>query len=476
MKHLHRIFALALCLGLLLTGCAQEPPPETTPTASVPSLPEILALYDAARQTVEAAPALQLAVTLSRNRTVGGQTYTEQITESAAYDQGEDGSLLALVTQELGYGSFQTQYQEFYTGNRAYVSTNGVTFQGDLTADEFLSRHTPALLIDPALYSNVQFQLEGDQTVLHFAGPAALESWATDLPEVQLISAGGTVTLGADGTLLCSTYEAAYTCGDTVYALNVTAAPTLRAGNGLSLPEIPENRVTLDYLDAPRKILQTVGDVYTSQAISANQTSYLYSEFAPLVRTQNTQLDICGTGDHLQARTHYDVTVVDYSNTPQYTSELQTYAGGILSTVVNDGEAHNTAQDTDKIRMTYEDAVLSPVLTLDLIAGAQALVKGTTLQIYFTGNDLFAQNLCDGLYATFLKIDLDQYYSFTNNTADGYLHIDLTTGLPVAMGYCVSRTHQCGNVPHVLQYKLEQTITLSSPTAQDAIFGPTTEN
>ncbi len=471
MKSPCRIFALFLCLGLFLTGCAQEPSPETTPTVTIPPLAEALALYSNAREAIQNATDLQVATALSRTRTVRGQTYSEQITAHASYHQETDGSLQALVSQELRYGTFQTQYQEFFTDGCAYISANGAAFQSTVTADQFISRQTPASLIDPALYSEAQVLLENGLPVIQFTAPTALEHWATDFPDAQLVSASGTVTLGTDGTLSRSTYEAAYQCGDTAYTLSVTSAPTVGPDSNLTIPAIPEACVMLEYMDAPKRILQVVGDVYTSQAISASQTSYLYSEFAPLVRTQTSQLDIIGAGNGLQAKTQYDVTVVDYSNTPQHTVETQCYSGGTLSTVVNGGEPRSTSQSADKIRMTYEDTFLSPVLTLDLLAGANAVTEENLLKIQFNANDAFGQNLCDGIYATFLKIDLDQYYSFTNNTLMGYLYIDLTTGLPTAMGYHMSRTHQCGNVPHVLQYKLDQTISLSSPTALDTVTG-----
>ncbi len=468
MKRIALIFSLILCLGSLLCACNKD---DDTGTVGTSQLTQALALYTKAQTAIQNASDLQVTSQLSRQRAVGPDVYSETASSQASYRHGSDGTFLAHVAQNLTYGTFQMEYAEYHTGGNAYSTASGITFQGDLSSEEFLDRQIPALLIDPDLYGTAEVKAEDGLTILTFTAPTALEAWVTDISGAVPSSAAGTVTIGADGNLLRSTYEATYLCGTATYTLSVTSAPTLGLDAKLSerIPAPCDTCVALEYFDTPKRILQVVGDVYTSQSITASYTSRLYSEFAPVVRTQNSQYDIFGSGAELLAKTQHDVTVIDYSNTPQQTTETGLYSGGILTTTVNGGDPRNTSISPEQIRISYEDALLSPVFMLNYLASAQATMDGHILQIQFSGNDTFAQNLCDGIYATFLKTNLDQYYSFTNDLAEGYLYIDRYTCLPVAMGYNMQRTHQFGAVPYVLQYQMDQTITLSSDAAHGNI-------
>ena len=472
---------LVLCAALLagIAGCGEEPVVETTlATEKTITQSEALALYAQACEPILNAPDLTITVALEENRTVGTQTYCRKIDETLSYSGKGTDRMMASSVQQLTYGTFKTQYAEFYHAGSGYCQTNGSTFRARMQANTFLDRQTPALLLDGDRYGSVSAELVGDNTVITFFAPHSLEDWVDTSDDAQMIAASGTAVINGQGQLISTAYQAQYSCADVMYEIKITATPVPGAVQTLQadISSLPENCLTLSYFDAPKRILQVVGDVYTSEALSASYTETLYSAAYARWRTQNSSFDLFGSGDDFMAKTQYEVSLTDYTNTATTKTEIKTFRDGSCMVSINGADAvEQSGVTAQTMRTGCEDAILAALFTPNHILDAAVSDTGDFLCIRFTGNDAFTANLCSGIYSMF-NANLDDWAeSFTTEDAGGYLCLNKYTGLPTALGISLSRTHIIDGVAYSLNYQLDQTMELSSSDAYENITGQAPE-
>ena len=468
MKKRTRFMVVILCIALLLSLAACHKPDDTP---SVSAEEKALLRYQQICNSVNTASDLTVEAEYSLIRTVDGQAYSEVFTEAAAYRGLGTDDAMASVVQQIAFGPYQTQYTEAYYQNTAYCQTDGISFCTDMTIQQFVDRQIPAVLVDAALYDTVKVDKLFGNTTITFSQPKQLESWATDQAGAKMISATGTVALDTEDNLLKTTYTAQFSCGTTVYDLQVTASVKLEAALW-TFDEALSKSSVLSYFDAPRKILQVVGDVYTATAMSAEYTESVYSAAFARSRSQTSRFDTYGVGDDFLARSSYEVINTDYSNTPVTTAEVVIYQDGICTSSLNGAAPTVREGITAETMRTYcEDAVLAALFTPNHIKNAKLTEKEGQLRIDFAGNTAFADFVCSNIYAIF-NANLDTYaQSYTTPKASGYLIIDKETGLPTALGIALERIHVAGEVSYSLTYALDQTMQLSSTQAYENITG-----
>jgi hypothetical protein len=182
MKHIFRLIAAILSCGLLLSLAACDDP-EPAPTE--PAVPAV-AVYDAARAQLLAAPNRLLNYTITNTYTTGGQSYTESTTGTASYSDFGADNMVAVIEEQLRYGSVTADYLLSFCNNQSYSRISGSIFGTALTAADFVAGQLPAVLMDPALYGSITRTVNADGSVIHFAQPTALEGWV-DVPKNTII-------------------------------------------------------------------------------------------------------------------------------------------------------------------------------------------------------------------------------------------------------------------------------------------------
>ena len=472
-----RLLLLCLTLFLVLSGCGEETPPETAPTVTEPIV-ELTPQekYTLSREQLYTVPELTATVTYTKTRQVNGELYSEKMTSIMSCRDVGTSQVAAAVKQDVSFGNYTTQYAEYFKAGSAYCAVSGSYFQNkNMTWKDFTARQLPLGLLDAGLYSSVAVEeTEEGQTKLLFTGASKLESWVCSEANAVLLSASGTALMDAEGNLLQTTYTAQYSLDETVYQIDVTSniskgvVVTLDA----DLSAIPASCPAINYFDAPRKLLQVVGDVYTSQSMTVKYTESLYSAAYARRRSQTSTFDTYGIGADFMARSMYEVTLLDYSNTADVNSEVVTFLDGSCVSSINGAEGvvrpNITAQ---QMREYCEDSILAALFTPNHILDAEVSDNGEFLTIRFTGNDAFVDKLCTSIYSMF-GANLDHYAeSFTTPTASGYLCISKRTGLPTALGISLSRIHVIDGVSCPLNYQLDQMMQLSSATAYETITG-----
>ena len=472
-----RLLSLCLMLCLTLSACGDKTPAETEPPATEPVIElTVQEKYMKAREDLYAVPELTATVDFTKTRQVNGETYSEKMTSVMSCKDVGTSQVAASVKQNVTFGNYETEYAEYFKTGSVYCAVSGSYFQAkNMTWRDFSARQLPLGLLDAANYAFITTEeMENGQIRYSFTEPKVLESWACTEEDAVLVTASGTAIMDAEGNLLQSTYQAQYTIDEVPYQLEVTSVITKEVVDTLDadLNAIVTNCPAITCFDAPRMLLQVVGDVYTSQAMSVKYTESLYSAAYARRRSQTSTFDTYGSGASFIARSMYEVSLLDYSNTADVNSEVVTFLNGSCTSSINGAEAvvrpNITAQ---QMREYCEDSILAALFTPNYLLNAEITENDEFICIRFTGNDAFAEAMCTSIYNMF-GANLDHYAeSFTTPTAGGYLCINKHTGLPTAMGIELSRIHVIGGVSCALNYQLDQTMQLSSATAYEAITG-----
>lgn len=476
MKHLLPL--LLLVLALLLTGCNQEIPEETTAPTQATTEPTVAVdyytLYTQAAESITQHQVLVLDLRYSETRTVGGVSYPKAGVGTAIYSNIGTDSMDALIVEDLTFGSFQATYTQSYLNGMAYTQTSGTSFASQMAPGDFLSYQIPAVLLDSSLYSSITWEPTGGNRIAYrFSDATGFEAWAKISPDAQLVEASGQAIIDETGTLRESSYRLSYTLGNIPCQLEVKVILSFAdMGTASQHPTYPETCVQLDAYLAPRLILQTVGAVYHTENITGTQTETIYCEAATLARTQQTQVDAFGSDKDFMAQVGYTVSLANYAGTPTINTKVETFRDGKCFSAVNGGEPKAEQGITAKRMREYcEDLLLSCLLTPELITGAKAVDTGEFYVIQFTCQD----TLSDTVLADTIKLlglDLDNFaQSYTTETGTAYLSISKTTGLPVTLGRSFTRIHVIDGVSYRTTHQTDSSIFLPSDTAYSTITG-----
>lgn len=462
------LFFLFAGLLLLATGCNQQPQPTTLPvtqptTISTQPILSPAEKYARACEAVNAAGNLILSYAVEEIRQIGEDTYTEKTTGKASLSQVGQQNMTALVEESLSYGSYETEYTEVYCDGNAYVQVNDCAFGVHMSAADFVQRQFPALLLDAGLYNQLTETEESGTSVITFSNPSALEQWLR-VPEGELVNAEGKAFLNSLGVLTGMNYQATYFRNSTRYTYTVSVQ--VMAPQSLDLgavhPEHFGDVVWLQSMDAPKFLLRAVGSVYSGKNLHCASKETIFSEAIPMTYTQESFFTLLETEEDLQAEASYSVSFSDYREQVFQKTQEESYANGILTTIIDGGNPQvNETVTRQQIREYIEDGVLSGLFASKYIADAVVLDKDDHYRLEFTGNDGYLADMMANVNA-FLQTDLDAGASFVQTTAaGGYLTVDKATGLPTSMGLELSRMHTIAAVAYRLDYRLDQTLDLS---------------
>ena len=486
---------LTLCFILSLCACAQVPPPtepsvhtdpstvptdpsepptESTPPPTEPA-PAPEALYEDAKDHFDGLSELVFEYVYQEAKGFGRDTYTETREGTASYTGLESDKMEALLAETFTSGGYSTQYYESYLNGSGWSRVNNSSFRCPMTADDFLERQIPGLLLDQSLYGNFTAERISSGFILTFAGADRLESWVAWAEEATVISASGKLELDADGHLVKGQYHAEYTLGNTPYTLDVsvTLVQTEFVDFSTLQPVYPENAPEVEDPEILKHLLRTVGAVYAAPNMSVDCSDTVISQVVGQSRTQTSSYHFSGgSGDSLMANLNTQVTVKDSIGNTSTNSQTGVFRDGKYAYSYNGGTfLEDPTVNAESIRTTLEDSILSALITPTYIAGAQITDYGEQLVINFDGNQLLSASLLRRIYSLF-SLDLDAIAdSFVPGHITAHLTIEQNTGLPVAMGISLSRSHTFSGVTYQLTYELSQTISFSAAKAYESITG-----
>ena len=479
-----RLFALLLALAMVfsLAGCTQDPQPtETTAaptetTAPPPTEPDLAALYAQAAKPIEEAENLELSVSITEKRSVGGDTYSESTTQSVALQGIGTDALTASVEETVTIGEYVYSSKEFYSQGTAYLMFDNLPFSAQLTQEDYMARIVPGVLLDETIYGEVTSQTVDNITVLTFTQPSAPEEWL--VPEnAEFLSAEGTASLDGDGNLTETGYTVSYQYGSTRYDLTVKVTPVVVDSMNLSstLPASEEDYVELEYMDAPYLLLRAKHDLIQADNLTGSTIETLITQAGGAIRSRQETFNLYGTGADALTKHTANVSIQGAQGLIDEYELEETIIDGKLEYTENDDapvSAPVSDSETEEIRGDYLDVLLEKLWHPEYIASASISDLGSVYLVELTGidalGDTYQGNACYEFWhdADFLN-NLASKYSTTQ--LEGYLSIDKYTQLPVAFGYSYKGIHNIDGGFYALSQQWDQTMFLSSNTAYSAI-------
>lgn len=477
-----QIFALLLLLAALFLTACQQPQNPTNPSQDSAAPTQVLTpaqRYENAYQAVKTAQKLALTYQYTESRTVEKQIFSHSATGTALYENLDTPRLQALIQEKLTYGAYDTEYTQSYISGVGYAQSGGGSFTTDLSPAEFLSYQIPGALLNASLYADMSHTENPDGSVSYqFSQPSGLEQWLP-LPEnARLIDAKGWAVLSGQGQLQESTYQLQYTLGAIPYSLEVKSVISPAEDGALSQlqPQYPADCVKLEVFWAPRMILQTVGNIYAATDLTCVQNQAAYCEASSIIRNQQLQLDVAGSGSDFMAQADYSVSVTNYTGTPSVNTQRETFLNGKYFYSLNGGEPVNKDSVSAQQMRTYcEDLILNSLPTLASVRSATLTDAGEFYCLQFTCDKDLSDSVFSELFQL-LGLNLDSWaQSISTETPTAYLTVSKNTGLPQTIGQSFSRTHVIDNVSYCTTVQKDQTLTLPSTTARQTITGEVTD-
>ena len=475
---IRQIFTLFLLILAISLSACQQPQDATNPSVDSSAPTEVLTpaqRYENACQALKSAQTLTVEYQYSESRTIDAQTFSRSATGTALYERPGTIRMQALIQENLTYGAYQTEYTQSYIDGVAYAQSGDASFTADLSVAEFLAYQIPGALLDSSLYGMMTHGENPDGTVsYHFSKPTGLEQWLP-LPEnAQLTDAQGWAILDAQGNLRESTYNLQYTLGEIPYTLEVTSVIPISQSPDLSQlqPQYPIDCIQLDVFWAPRMILQTVGNLYAATDITCLQTQSSYCEASSIIRNQQLQVDVAGSGSDFMAQADYSVSVTNYTGTPSVNTQRETFRDGKYSYILNGGDpVGKDSVSAQQMRTYCEDLILKSLPTLAALRSATLTDTGDFYCLEFTCDKGISDSVFAELFQI-LNLNLDSWaQSISTETPTAYLTICKDTGLPLTMGQSFERAHVIDNVTYRTTLQTDQTVTVPGILARQNITG-----
>ena len=453
--------ALALVMVLLLLLLPSKKtgnqPEATSPPATTVPVVDARGVYTAAKQAVEQAEGWKVTYTTAQNRNIGAKVFSQSVTGTADYAI-IDGELSGCVTETRKNGMYSDTYQEIYCKGKAYAEMAELVFQAEMDSQTFLQRQVPAILLDSSLYGSISGYWDQEGIFLHFTDAVALENWMAP-EQAELISASGTVRLDEEGNLLVSSYVAEFLVGNVTYTYSATARFASQVPS--QTHSHYESAQPIGDLDVLKVLMQVVGDLFVTSSIQCQAEEIIDCPQIPLAYFQKSEYGLRQTVADFSAVVTHTTSITDYRGQAAVQTQTDRFQNGSFTSVTTDGESvKNPEMTQQKMRQVIEDAVLAAIMAPNYLADATRENSEDSFTIHMTGNDAFCRDLMDEI-TEFLQVDLDALAtSYETPTAGGYLTIDKTTMLPVAMGITFQRVHTVSDVGHTLTYSMEHTLQL----------------
>lgn len=467
----HRILLLLLAVAICALSACGDP---AEPAGTEPSAVSAASLYESALVPIRNTSNLLLTISVKQHWQVGKESFSESFSATASYSGLGSAAMDAHIQQDIQFGTFQAQYEEFYTGGTAYCRSGANTIACAMTSKGFVDRQIPVILLDPALYGSITAENMESRTLICFSDAAAMESWAAK-KGAALRSAKGTATLDPQGNLLQSAYRAEYELGGISYFLEVTNKVATPAALDLTdqFPADLGNCPLLTEPDVLRTLLEATGYIRTAGAITCRNEELLDCKAAGILRTQQVLVDTYGSGEDFIARTEYSGSITDYTGKEKLTKQTELFLDGVKSVSIdNSAPITQPGYTAGQMQSYCQSAMMSALFPVAYLKDAGWTEEGSTRTLHFTGTEVLADALCANIYDSLQTGNLDSFCeSYATDDISGYLTFDAATGLPVKIGLSLGRTHVIGGIAYKLIYTLNTDLTLASETAYETITG-----
>ena len=492
-KLLALILALAMVLGLAACGDTPEPtePPTSAPTApptepptNPPTEPPTeppatpAELYAGAVETLNSQTDFTLDIRMEHTVTVNGAVYEEASTQTVTYTGYGTDAFSGAAYDEVDLDDYVTTYDEVFQDGMLYtIMDETYCFKGVMTAEEYISRFAPVVMLDAALYGDIVSNEDGD--VLTFSNPTAGESWI--VPEYgELVTANGTMTLNLDGGVSGYTYDVTYTIGGAEISYHIEMDIADTAGTIVPVDDSIEY-IELEFVDAPRYMEQAAGYLWQPSGVhslSASMTESVITYAAGAIRNQSTVINSWGDGKDYMGSVDMSVYLMHSGGSDSYEQE-ERYIDNAYTIAVDGEDPQKQAGVTASRFQDYcVQTMCSAIPSAAYLTGCTATDLGSIYLLELTFSEDLALSLKGSAVYSFWGDENfldDMAEGYRTETMTGYLSIDKNTGLPLAAGYYFEGYHTLEGNEYMLSLQQDQSFDLVSMSAYETIkeVGPT---
>lgn len=483
MKHVKRLTAcvLAMCMVLSLAACHEPPTPTTTPTTVPPTTAaptteapnEGLILYQAARETLEKQENVGLVISVTETMNLPAEQLVTNIRQDVSYVGIGTDQFKAVVQDTSCTSSGTLRNKETFSGGKVYIRAFDGYYLSELTAEDYIARYLPAVLIDENLYESIDYTLGDYTTEIRFSNATGPESW---FPENAVVTeASGTAEISSEGKLKKYTYDVTFSILGATIRQEISIVVTTPQVTQIEVPSDVS-----DYLPIPHPDVLKLADLAFFQATSSTSISCsVMCETvcnAGAIRVLDVEeLETYDNGTYMaQVDFTREYTNLETMET-EYYSQQEFFRKNIYSISTNGGKAENDFSVDRQMMQDYiYDEVICGWIDYGYMTECAATNLGNILLIEFRGNDELGRDIEDGI-SDFLFDDeafLDDLASkYETVQMDYYIAIDTYLGLPTAAGYTYAGCHVIDGTEYMTSCTVSSTIHLASNESHMAITG-----
>lgn len=463
--------ALAATALMFLIGFLILPDTSNKPKPVVP-IENAAQVYADALPAVVSAQDITLNISKTQEMTIGSEVFVETSEQHLACTGIGTNDFRASAAESLSIDSYNVSFTEAFSNNTGYVSINDSCFSGTITAEEYLKRFAPAILMDHTIYGSVTGVDNGDQYMITFAQPYSAETWALS-GNAAFVNAEGTAYINYDGQLTKSIYNLTYKLGKSQFQMTY-AVDVVLSCDEITLPDTNTTCIPINYLDGPRMLERASGYLLQANNVSAHYNDDIYFQAFGDARTQDITLHMT-KNENWSAFVQTLTTLKNDSRVGQDSQlkKAELFTGNTYQASVDDqAPVVNNDITADEMYNYCQNILVGTVMLPEHITGAQLVETEQSIRIQYSASDEFAilisSNACHSLYQEpELLNDLAQ--SRTTDKLECYLELDRITGLPIASGISYSGAHNIEGLPYSLSYHADQIYNILSQNAQEEI-------
>lgn len=422
-------------------------------------------VYTQAVERLTAAKNTYYKVSGTKITTVNDASTEESFTQLITYEEINSENFRGFVEEDLLIGSHSIKSFEFFSDGVAYFTTQGASFQSEISAEEYTDRYTPVVPVNSSLYAEITGSRNSTASTISFAKPGAVELWVGK-DGVALKDASASAIISPDGDLTTSTYAVTYTRQDTTVSLHVTVEVIYSTIQPIQIPDSSVYAPISD-ISVPKTLEQSCGYLTSIKEIYAVYTDTIFCEAFGDERTQTINLTINRSDDwSASADTTILISNSSKAGVISTCTKSESFEKGVYSYTLDGADPlKDSSVDQAAMESYCENLLLGTILLPDYIKSAQVTESGDTIQIAFQPSDDFAnilaQDACLMLYQN-ATVLIEQALSYETDDVTCYLTIDRITGYPVASGFYYSGTYVVGGIPYQLSFRADQSYALAA--------------
>lgn len=477
------VFVLALCMVISLAACGDsaDDVPATDPSLAVTE-PEPTAadIYNDAAALVQTKSNIKIKLNSEKNTLVGTQTFSEELALTISVNGAGSDSFVGKASGVVRFGpDYSVMLEEYTFDDTVYGSLEGAYYTAPSTQEEFFTRYVPVVLLDPALYSSVEFTDDGN---IEFSGATEPESWL-GLEDCTQVKAGGIAKFEND-ELISTEYQLSYSSGSADVTLYITVE-LKEFSDTLETPDVTQRSyLPLATADIPMILERGRGAIVQSQSLSVINTESVISSAANYTLSNTQSLDMTGYEDTLQSCLTQTIVGGDMTSGRLYNYYYEeSFADGVLSVSENGEELEYVDEFTGAdIRAAYlfEYLGFSGSSEIDGFVDLENVSSVTYSEVPggyvldFNYTDTYTNTLknyaCGSIFEDPGVLD-DNATAYEILSSNGYVALDAVTGLPTALSTTYSATHTIEGGVYPLRMDRIQTFDAASLSAHRTITG-----